>query len=211
MSDTQRKYTEANRGLWNGWAKLHKDSAFYDVPAFKAGQSTLKHVELKELGDVAGKRLLHLQCHFGLDTLSWARRGAIVTGVDFAPDSIAQAKALGEEIGVAAEFLVSDALDLPAELDNRFDIVFTSYGALPWLGDLNRWANGIARCLAPGGVFYMVEFHPFLDMLDANGEQIAGSYFGEGEPEHTVSVGSYAAPDFPFTHENYQWFHPLGR
>ena len=208
MGDENERYRNANREMWNAWAKHHLDSALYDVAAFKRGQTSLMHVELEEMGDVDGKQILHLQCHFGMDTLSWARRGAIATGVDFSPVAIAQAQRLSQEIGVPARFVCADVLDLPVELNNCFDIALTSYGALVWLGDLNAWAQGIARCLIPGGTFYMVEFHPFFDMLDDRREQIAYPYFGEEEPLQFVATGSYASKDTG-THENYQWIHTL--
>lgn len=202
-------YQHANRAMWNAWAGLHWDSEFYDVAAFKKGQSSLKYVEIEEMGDVAGKRLLHLQCHFGMDTLSWARQGAVVTGVDFSPDAVALAKKLSEEVGIEAEFVCADVLRLPANLENRFDIVFTSYGTIGWFGDLVRWAEGISRCLAPGGVFHMVEFHPFLNMLDDDSDEIAYPYLGEETPHRFVANGSYAVSDSTIAHENYQWFHSL--
>src|SRR5688500_16107931 len=121
--DEQRR---ANRELWNNWTALHARSSYYDVEGFKAGKSTLTSIEIDELGAVAGKSLLHLQCHFGLDTLSWARRGALVTGVDFSERAIELARSLAEELAIPARFVHSDVYDLPSVLRNEFDVVFTS-------------------------------------------------------------------------------------
>jgi len=162
------------------------------------------------VGDVAGKSLLHLQCHFGLDTLSWAREGATVTGVDFSPDAIAAAKSLSKELGIPAEFVCSDVYALPEVLGERtFDVVFTSYGVLSWLHDLERWAGVVARHLAPGGTFYIVEFHPVLGMLDEEGRRIARPYFHSPEPQEFVEHGSYADRSSGATHTLYQWAHSL--
>jgi SAM-dependent methyltransferase len=189
---------EANRKLWNVWADLHRDSAFYNVPAFLAGRCSLLPAELELLGDVRGKRMLHLQCHFGLDTLSWARRGADVTGVDISDRAIAHAQALGEEAGLPARFIRSDLYDLPNVLDETFDIVFTSYGAIGWLSDLAQWGRIAARYLRPGGRFCSVEIHPFLNVLgpvDAASPEdlrVRQPYFGNGAPERFVETTSYA-------------------
>src|SRR5262245_22109796 len=135
----------ANRRLWNEWARINQESEFYDMAGFRAGQTSLKQIELEEVGDVSGKNLLHLQCHFGQDTLSWARRGAKVTGIDLSPEAIARATALAQELGIDARFVCANVLD-PKELgDAQFEIVFTSYGALNWLPDLGALARVITR------------------------------------------------------------------
>jgi ubiquinone/menaquinone biosynthesis C-methylase UbiE len=154
--------------------------------------------------------MLHLQCHFGLDTLSWARRDAQVTGVDFSGDAISLARSLSEELGIEAEFICSNICDLPEALDRQFDIVFTSYGVVCWLSDINRWAEIIRRYLKPGGIFYMVEFHPFIVMLDDSGDYEKNPYFYSKEPIKYEIKGSYAAPDADFTHTGYEWMHSLG-
>jgi ubiquinone/menaquinone biosynthesis C-methylase UbiE len=205
------EHIEVNRSLWNRWAQLHVGSSFYDVEGFKAGKSTLMPVELEELADVSGKTMLHLQCHFGLDTLSWARQGAIMTGVDLANEAIALARSLSQELGIPAEFVCSDIYALPQVLDRQFNVVFTSYGVLCWLPDLRRWAQIVARYLKPDGTFYMVEFHPLMSMLDdETGERIAYPYFCGPEPMRFETQGSYAAPDADVTHIAYEWSHGLG-
>lgn len=204
------EYLQANRSLWNGWARLHFRSPTYEVERFRAGGSSLRAVEVEEVGDVAGKTLLHLQCHFGLDTLSWARQGAVVTGVDFSQEAIALARRLSAELDIPATFLCADVYDLPRVLPRQFDVVFTSYGVLCWLPDLTRWAQVVAHHLRPRGTFYMVEFHPVLTMLDDAGETLAYPYFGREEPLCYEARGSYAAPEADFVHTAYEWPHSLG-
>ena len=133
---------ETNRRNWNERTPIHARSAFYDVEGFKAGKQTLTSIEREELGDVAGKSLLHLQCHFGMDTMSWARLGARVTGVDFSDEAISLTRSLSRELAIEAELVQSNVYDLPDVLDRRYDIVFTSYGALPWLPDISRMGPG---------------------------------------------------------------------
>jgi SAM-dependent methyltransferase len=195
------EYREANLRLWNEWARIHAASDFYDVVSFKQGRNALLPLELSELGDVSGKRLLHLQCHFGMDTLSLARMGADVVGVDFSDEAIATARRLAAEIGVEATFVQSDIFELdtvaPEEWNDAFDIVYVTYGALEWLEDLRPWADLVARFLAPGGVFYMAEVHPYAytleleqvadgekagDLGDADGEK-AGGDLGDADGE----------------------------
>ncbi len=159
-----REELELNRAHWDEATELHTRANVYGVEDFKAGACRLHRVEVEEVGDVRGKRLLHLQCHFGIDTLSWARRGAMVTGVDFSPGGISAARALALETGLASrsEFVCSDLYALRRVLNaaGAFDVVYTSYGVLNWLPDLAPWAELIAHYLAPGGFFYIVEAHP---------------------------------------------------
>ncbi len=209
------EYTRANLNLWNEWADVHERSGFYDVDGFKAGASTLLPIELDELGpQVAGKELLHLQCHLGLDTLSWARLGASVTGADFSPRAVAVARSLAAETGLPATFVESTVEDLPSVLDRRFDIVFTSWGAIMWLRDLGRWAEVVAHFLRPGGVFYMAEFHPVALTLDDEHHEprfSALSYFHTDEPERFDSPGTYAEPEAATEATvSYEWQHTIG-
>ncbi len=204
------KHAKTNRDLWDGWTEINKNSKLYDLESFKAGKNKLKSIELEELTDVSGKTMLHLQCHFGLDTMSWARMGAEVTGVDFSPKAIALAESLSKECDIPARFICSELFELPKVLDEKFDIVFTSYGVLAWISDINQWAKLIARYLKPGGIFYIVEFHPFLSMIDDNGEKFEYPYFHSPEPMKFKAEGNYADPDDSFTHDSYEWFHSLG-
>lgn len=207
------KWEESNRSAWDRLALLHARSEFYDVAGFKAGRCSLQAIEREELGDVAGKSLLHLQCHFGMDTLSWSRLGAKVTGVDFSENAIRLARALAEEIGVPAQFVCCSIYDLPQHLEGEFDIVFTSYGVLCWLPDLQRWGQVIAHFLKPGGTFYIVDGHPFAWVFyneeDATGLRVAYPYFHRETPGAYEAEGSYATAE-PIRWTSYEWSHSLG-
>lgn len=177
---------KANRDMWEDQLDIHKDSKFYDVESFLRGKQTLDPIELEEVGNVAGKSLLHLQCHFGLDTLSWARLDAEVTGVDFSKKAIALAEKLADQIGVKARFITSDIYKLGDVLEEEFDIVFTSGGVLTWLPDLKTWGEIAARYVKRGGFFYIREFHPFSLVFDDEREDdslvLRYPYFCRGEP-----------------------------
>lgn len=201
----------ANRRLWDAWTRVHRDSAFYDVPGFLAGRDPLNRIEIEELGDVSGKRFLHLQCHFGVDTLGWARRGAEVTGVDFSPEAVATARKLARDAGLAATFVESDVYDLDALDLGEFDIVHTSYGVLPWLPDLDAWAGIVARHLTGGGLFHLVENHPLAGIFDdGEGETLRWPYLATGDPIRLESDASYVGPieDGPLA--EYNWPHGIG-
>lgn len=199
---------EANRSLWDSRVNDHVQSDFYNVNAFREGQSTLNKPELDALGDVKGKSLLHLQCHFGMDTLSWERLGATVTGIDFSPEAIAAAKKLAAECNLKGEFVCSSVYDLPENLNGQFDIVFTSYGTIGWLPDLDKWAAVIAHFLKPGGTFYIADFHPVLWMFDDQIENIRYHYFNR-ELIETDVTGSYAAKEAGTAKKEYGWNHSL--
>jgi SAM-dependent methyltransferase len=207
------EYLRANQNLWNEWTAEHEKSPFYDLQGFKAGRERLKSIELEEVRNVRGKKLLHLQCHFGLDTLAWARHGAIVTGVDLSDQSIALAQDVSRELNIPAQFLCSDILALPEVLDDQFDIVFTSYGILHWLPDLKRWAEVIAHFLKPGGYFYIVEDHPFMRVFGSDAEQgikVDNPYFFSEEPYQAETSGSYATDFEGEKRTYYLWDHSLG-
>lgn len=214
MNDAQTKgdiddLLLANRANWDERTAIHLGA--YPVEAFKAGQSTLHHIEAAEVGAVAGKSLLHLQCHFGLDTLSWARLGARVTGVDFSEAAIEAAHSLASELGIEARFLRSDVYALPDVLDERFDIVFTSYGALTWLPDIRRWAQVAAQFVRPSGFLYVIDGHPLMHLIDDRGERLRpnAGYF-DREAERVEQHGSYVGEPTHFEHPvNYQWQHTL--
>jgi SAM-dependent methyltransferase len=205
-------HVETNRALWDELVGVHvRATDAYDVESFKAGRETLRAIELEEVGDVAGKRLLHLQCHFGMDTISWARHGATTVGADFSPEAITLARRLSAETGAPADFVCSDIYELPERLGGEFDVVYTSYGVLCWLPDLDAWGKVIDHFLAPGGFFYIVEQHPVGAMFsDRDGNLIASeSYFSAGPVEET-SDGSYADRSVVLQNKtSYQWQHPL--
>jgi SAM-dependent methyltransferase len=207
------EYSQTNLARWDELVGVHLGAReFYDVDAFKAGRSTLKAIEREEVGDVHGKRLLHLQCHFGMDTISWAREGAVAVGVDFSPEAIRVARELSAELEAGAEFVCSDVYELPGKLEGAFDIVFASYGIICWLPDLAAWGKIISHFLVSGGFFYIVDVHPMGDILDErDGELTVGlSYFDPGPIEEVVEEGSYADRTAVVEHKtSYQWQHPL--
>lgn len=207
-------YKQQNKRVWDEWAEINARSHLYRLEEFKQGENKLNPLERAEVGDVQGKDLLHLQCHFGMDTLSWARLGAKVTGMDFSPKTIQMAKGLSRELNTPAHFICCDLYDLPQHLDETFDIVFTSYGVLCWLPDLVGWAQLIARYLRPGGFFYIAEFHPFTLVFENERSvtdwRMAYSYFKKAVQAFPCQ-GSYADPDAKTTGEvEYEWMHPLG-
>jgi len=202
-------FLEANRQAWDQITQINVKSAFYDLEGFKNGKSSLNPIELEGVGPVAGKNLLHLQCHFGMDTLSWARLGARATGIDFSPEAISNAKQIAEEMGIPARFICSDVYQLPEVLNEQFDIVFTSYGALCWLPDLDAWAALVRRYLRPGGIFFVAEFHPALYLFDFNTRQIAYHYFNQGTPFVDEDEGSYADRGSGLKTITYFWPHSL--
>jgi 2-polyprenyl-3-methyl-5-hydroxy-6-metoxy-1,4-benzoquinol methylase len=212
-----KKYFDANKEFWDELSRIHFDSEGddYNIRLFLEGKSTLKFYELKEVGGVKGKSLLHLQCHFGLDTLSWAREGATVTGIDISSEGIRLAKLLSKKAGIEATFIESNLYDLPKNLSEKFDIVYTSIGVLCWLNDLEKWGKIIENFLKPGGFFYIAEIHPFSYIFDNETEglkdlQIFYNYFHSPEPFEFDADGSYADNTTKFeSKKEYEWTHSL--
>ncbi|MBK8227147.1 MAG: class I SAM-dependent methyltransferase [Flavobacteriales bacterium] len=200
---------EANRQLWNARVPHHLASRMYDVDGFLAGKSSLTDIELDLLGDVTGKRILHLQCHFGQDTLSIARMGAEVTGLDISDAALEEARKLAARCGSKADWVLSNVVDHVRELDGEFEIVFTSYGTIGWLPDLKPWAANIKRYLKPGGRFVFVEFHPAVWMFDNDFTHVQYSYFNR-EVIVEQEQGTYADRDAPIKLASYGWNHDLG-
>jgi 2-polyprenyl-3-methyl-5-hydroxy-6-metoxy-1,4-benzoquinol methylase len=199
---------EANKEGWNKRTGVNRDSAFYDLASFKGGKSSLNKVELEGVGDVEGKLLLHLQCHFGMDTLSWARKGAVATGIDISNDAIDLAKELSKEINVPADFICCNLYDLPEHLNRKFDIVFTSYGVIGWLPDLDKWASIVSHFLKPGGTFFLAEFHPVVWMMDEDFKYIKYAYHN-AETIAETQTGSYADRYADIQYEEFSWNHSL--
>ena len=207
-----KDYKYSNLKFWDSIVQEHLQSDFYDVPGFLAGKTSLDSLELEQVGDVSGRTLLHLQCHFGLSTLSWVRLGAIATGVDFSPTAIAAANKLSEKSGLQARFVESNIYNISSNLDEKYDIVFASYGVLCWLPDLTKWAEEIAQCMKIGGSFHLVEYHPLMTSLDSGGEKdvvLRNSYFNEGV-EIFEAEGSYASPESSIKNSTYEWSHSIG-
>ena len=208
------EHVEANRRLWDAWTRINLRSEFYGVDDFAAGRGRdLDPVVLGCVGDVRGKSLLHLQCHFGMDTIRWAQHGARVTGVDFSPEAIVAARDLAQRMAVPARFVESDVYEVPSRVDGRFDVVFTSHGALCWLPDLDRWARVVAHFLAPGGVFCVVDAHPVLlifnDRLTEPDLRLLYPYFHGPEPIREEHRGCYSDPSAPIQSVEHVWLHTL--
>ncbi len=209
-----RDETATNLQLWEGWADLHMSGTDYDVAGFIADPDSrpFDWVTREVVGDVAGKRLLHLQCHIGIDTLRFVRGGALdVTGVDFSPKAIASARWIAEKMNLPATFVEAEVTALPDSVTRgSYDVVFTSYGTIMWLPDLELWAETIATRLAPGGAFHIIDAHPFLSVFDDLSPEpplrVLYPYFTR-EPLHFEEHGSYADPDADFTADSYAWQH----
>jgi SAM-dependent methyltransferase len=207
----------ANRSLWDTWTAIHVGGEFYDLDGFRAGGVRLRPYEIEMVGDVAGRSLLHLQCHFGIDTLSWARLGARVTGADLSPAAVEAARTLATELGFPeARFVESNLYDLPAVLDGEFDVVYTSRGVLAWLPDIRAWAQVVARFVAPGGRFFITEAHPVFSVFENDGVapgelRLRYPYWEHHDPLVFPVTGSYADPDAEVGDETeHSWDHGLG-
>jgi SAM-dependent methyltransferase len=204
-------WLETNRALWDERVPIHVASELYDVDGFLAGGSSLRPFELAEVGDVEGLTLVHPQCHFGIDTLSWARRGARVTGLDFSSPAIAAARAISERAGIDAEFVQADVYGARQALaGRRFDIVYTGLGAIIWLPDIHRWARTMVELMAPAGRFYLAEFHPFCDVFADDELAVSNSYF-DHDPQLYDEAGTYADLTAPTVHNrSVEWHHGIG-
>lgn len=211
------QYIQVNMKNWDERVEAHTQGNckdFYDIEGFLAGKSTLRNIEIEELGNVSGKSMLHLQCHFGLDTLSWARQGAKITGVDFSPKAIKYAIDLASKCALSADFICSDVFNLPNVLDKQFDIVIATYGILCWIPEVHKYMKVVSHFLKAGGHFLLIDGHPFLNMFEFNKEsgqlEIKYSYFHTNQPEECVCTNSYANKEYKMKHvKTYQWSHDI--
>lgn len=201
-------YIEINKHSWNNRTDTHLKSEFYNLTGFLKGETSLNPIELEILGDVKGKSILHLQCHFGQDTISLNRLGAEVTGVDLSDKAIESARKIAKETKSNAQFICCDLYDLDNHLDKQFDIVFTSYGTITWLPDLNKWGKLISKFLKPGGKFILVEFHPVVWMFDDGFNKIDYNYFN-ATPIVETENGTYADKDANITQSYVTWNHSM--
>ncbi|OZV69167.1 class I SAM-dependent methyltransferase [Winogradskyella aurantia] len=203
-------YFKVNKETWNKKVPLHAQSEMYALEAFMSGKSSLMPYELKAIGPVNGMSLLHLQCHFGQDTLSWSRMGAKAVGIDFSEEGIKLAKQLNNTLGLDAQFVCCNVLDVSKHIEQSFDIVFTSYGVIGWIPDLKPWAKMIAERLHPGGFFYMVEFHPILWMFDYDSGRPEMKYhYSQEEVIYSEYQGTYANKTSKMKSKEYGWNHGL--
>jgi SAM-dependent methyltransferase len=205
-------WLKANRDKWNSVVDVHARAPSYNLDGFRRGDNVLFSLELGEVGDVRGKSLLHLQCHFGLDTMSWARLGATVTGLDISDRAIDLARKLSAELSIPAKFVLGNIYDAPSLIDGRFDVVFQSYGAICWLPDMRRWAEVIAHFVKPGGFFYIADLHPFASIFAAGSEvselRMDASYFRQDAIIDEPGP-DYADPNHFVEHRPYEWIHSV--
>jgi SAM-dependent methyltransferase len=204
----EQNYIDINRESWNNRTEIHVKSAFYDLDGFLKGNSSLNDIELSLLGDIKGKTVLHLQCHFGQDTISLSRLGAKVTGVDLSDIAIEKAKQIAKDTESNATFICCDIYDLPNHLNEKFDIVFTSYGTIGWIPDLDKWAKIASDFLRPNGQFVFVEFHPVVWMFDDDFEALAYRYFNSGAIVET-EIGTYADKNADIKQSYVMWNHSI--
>lgn len=204
---------DSNRALWDEWAKIHADGDWYNLDAVRAGADKLRPYEVAEIGDVAGRTMLHLQCQIGTDSIAWARRGARVTGVDFSSAAVDIARQLAADVGVDARFVCSDVMQLPENLEGIWDIVYASRGILGWLPDLAAWARVVSHFLAPGGIFYLTDIHPVAKAVDDSSPEfrVGRPYWPRPEPIRYDVRGTYADPNAHVeTTDKYLWTHSTG-
>lgn len=206
--DTAKDYKNINKTSWNKRTEVHIDSQFYANDSFVQGRNSLNEIELYLLGEIEGKKILHLQCHFGQDTISLTRLGAQAVGVDLSDKAIEKAKELALKTNSEATFVCCDIYDLPKNLDGKFDVVFTSYGTIGWLPDMDKWAKVIDHFLKPQGIFLIVEFHPYVWMWDNDFEKITYNYFNS-EPIIETEDGTYADKNAALSQESVTWNHSL--
>ncbi len=201
-------YLKVNKQTWNDKVDVHIESDFYENENFLKGKSTLQSIELELLGDVSNKKILHLQCHFGQDTISLTRLGAKATGVDLSDKAIERAREFNAQLGLDAAFICCDIYDAPKHLDEKFDIVFTSYGTIGWLPDLDKWAKIVAHFLKPNGVFVMADFHPVVWMYDDHFKEVFYNYFNT-EAIFEEGSGTYANTESEIENKTISWNHPI--
>jgi SAM-dependent methyltransferase len=201
-------YININKQTWNDKTDVHIASEFYDMKGFLDGKSTLNSIELELLEDISGKNILHLQCHFGQDTMTFSRMGAKATGIDFSDKAVEKAREFSAKLNLDTSFICCDIYDAPNQLDEKFDIVFTSYGTIGWFPDLDKWANVIAHFLKPNGQFIMADFHPVVWMFDNDFNEVFYSYFNI-EPIIEEESGTYAETEADLQTKSIGWNHPI--
>jgi len=206
---------EANRRRWDELARLHPGTDFYryHLDRIRAGGTSLQPFEIEQVGDVSGKSLLHLQSHIGTETVSWAKLGARVTAVDFSASALEHVGRLAAELGQSVRCVESNVYDLPAVVDDTFDVVYTSWGVLGWMPDLPAWAAVVSKMVRPGGIFYLAEFHPVMWLFDETSEELRMRYsYFQDEPFVEEADGSYADRDAKLEHRtSYGFEYPLGK
>jgi SAM-dependent methyltransferase len=206
---TWDQWRRDNQEAWDQRVPVHLRSRFYDLPSFLAGRCTLPAFDRQLLGPLQDRRVAHLQCHFGQDTLSLARRGADVTGLDLSGAAIDAARDLARQVGLPARFVQGDVLEAAQRLEPPYELVYTSWGVLGWLPDLRPWARQVFELLEPGGALVLVEFHPFVWLYDGQFDgPLRHPWFNRGVISEVVS-GTYAEPGADLQLQEHGWNHPL--
>lgn len=206
--DTSENYLEVNKDAWNQKTEVHIGSDFYDLESFIAGKTVLPSKDLQMLGNIKGKDILHLQCHFGQDTINMSRLGANVTGIDFSEKAIETAQNLAKQCHTNTQFICSDVYSVPQKLHQHFDVVYTSYGTIGWLPDINAWAKVVSHFLKPGAEFVFADFHPVIWMFDNDLKEVTYSYFNKETIVEEIK-GTYADKDADITTKTISWNHGL--
>jgi len=207
---TEINWLEINKARWEERVSIHTKSKLYDVDGFLSGNLSLGDQEIADMGSITGKSLLHLQCHFGLDTLSWARLGAKVTGLDFSEEAIKAARELSKQAGIDANFICANVYDAADVIPDQFDIIYTGIGAICWLPDIDKWAQTIAKLLKPGGRLFLIELHP-IEWIFGEGFDLAYDYFHGSDGLKISEVGTYSDGEQATEHnELVNWNHNLG-
>jgi 2-polyprenyl-3-methyl-5-hydroxy-6-metoxy-1,4-benzoquinol methylase len=201
-------YLEVNKKTWNEKVEHHVGSDFYDVDSFLNGKNSLNDIECSLLGDVTGKSILHLQCHFGQDSLSLQRMGASVTGVDFSEEAIKNAIEFNHKMALDAKFICSDIYSLEQKHENKYDIIFTSYCTIGWLPDIDKWASVVRHFLKDDGMFVMADFHPVVWMYDNDFTHVQYPYF-KSEAIVEEESGTYADKEAGLNTSSITWNHGL--
>lgn len=207
-----------NRAKWDERVPIHEASDFYDVDGFRTGRITVQPFELAELGPLASKRICHLQCHFGMDSLSLARLGAEVVGLDFSQPAVDAASRLANDVGLSdqARFVKASVYDARESLDGYFDIVYVSWGTLIWLPDISEWARVVDSLLQPGGFLYLADCHPYAGALHPSADRPdllqQSDPYGDSTEQEWDEPGTYAQPDAATVNtRDFQWCHGLGQ
>ena len=201
-------YFEINKQTWNNKVPVHLASDFYNQEAFLNGKNSLPEIDIELLGNIEGKSILHLQCHFGQDSISMARMGAKVTGIDLSDKAIEEAQKINSTLNLNAKFICCNVYDTLDYVKEQFDIVYTSYGTIGWLPDLDKWANVISKSLKTGGKLIFIEFHPVLWMFDDDFKEIKYHYHNE-KPIIEEYTGTYANKEADIKTDYIGWNHSL--